>query len=63
MLVLSRKQGEKITVGDEDCPIVIEVIEIRGKHVRLGFKARRDVPIYRSEILGTEEKIDGTRSK
>ena len=47
MLVLTRKSGESIVIGDE---IVITVLEIRGGQVRLGVEAPRDVVIHRSEI-------------
>jgi carbon storage regulator len=47
MLVLSRKIGEEIVIGDN---IRITVVAIRNNHVRLGFEAPQDVSIYRSEI-------------
>ena len=47
MLVLSRKVGEEIVIGDN---IRITVVAIRNNHVRLGFSAPDDVHIYRSEI-------------
>jgi carbon storage regulator len=48
MLVLTRKKGEKITLGDE---IEIEVISIENGKVRLGIKAPRDLKIFRTEVL------------
>ena len=48
MLVLSRKLGEKIFIGDQIC-ITVVVID-RGK-IRLGIEAPRDVAIYRQELL------------
>lgn len=48
MLVLSRKLGEKIYVGDNVCITVVDLD--RGK-VRLGIEAPRSVPIYRSELM------------
>jgi carbon storage regulator len=48
MLVLSRKLGEKIFIGENICLTVIDVD--RGK-VRLGIEAPRDVPIFRQELL------------
>lgn len=48
MLVLSRKLGEKIYVGDSVCITVVDID--RGK-IRLGIEAPRDVPIYRQELL------------
>ena len=47
MLVLSRKQGERIIV--DDC-VEIMVLEVRGRKVRLGFRAPEHVAIHRQEI-------------
>lgn len=47
MLVLSRKYGEKIYIGDGICITVVDID--RGK-IRLGVEAPPDVPIYRQEI-------------
>jgi len=48
MLVLSRKRGENILIGDE---IVVTVVSIQGKRVRLGIRAPAWVQIHRLEIL------------
>jgi carbon storage regulator len=48
MLVLSRKLGEKIFIGNNICITVVDID--RGK-IRLGIEAPRDVPIYRQELL------------
>ena len=48
MLVLRRKLGEKIYIGDNVCITVVDID--RGK-IRLGIEAPRDVPIYREELL------------
>ena len=47
MLVLTRKAGEEIVIGDG---IRVQVIEIRGGRVRLGITAPRSVPVHRSEV-------------
>lgn len=47
MLVLSRKRGEKIQIGES---ITLVIVEIRGDKVRLGFEAPREVPIHRREV-------------
>ena len=44
MLVLTRKVGEEILIGDN---IRLKVLLIRGNHVRLGFTAPADLPIRR----------------
>lgn len=48
MLVLSRKVGECILIGDS---IVLTVVEVRGEQVRLGIDAPRSVAIHRKELL------------
>jgi len=47
MLILTRRSGESIKIGDD---ITISVIEIRGHQVRLGIEAPRDVVVHREEI-------------
>ncbi len=48
MLVLTRKIGESITVGDD---IKITVVEVKGKQVQIGIAAPPEVRIYREEIF------------
>lgn len=48
MLVLSRKLGEKIVIGENICITVIDID--RGK-IRLGIEAPRNIPVYRQELL------------
>lgn len=47
MLVITRKSGERICLGDE---ITITVLDIVGSSVRLGIEAPATVPVYRHEI-------------
>ncbi len=47
MLILTRKLGESIQIGD-DCRITI--IEVQGKQVRLGIEAPKEVTVYREEV-------------
>ncbi len=47
MLIITRKPGERIMLGDD---MVVEVIEVSGSSVRLGIAAPRSVPVYREEI-------------
>ncbi len=54
MLVLSRKQGEKIRIGNE---IEIEVLSVRGSRVRLGISCPIEIAIQRGE-LKMEEQYD-----
>ena len=48
MLVLSRKVRQRIHIGDN---IVITVVQIKGKGVRLGIDAPKDLRVLRSELL------------
>jgi carbon storage regulator len=47
MLILTRKSGEQITIGDH---IVITVLETKGNQVKLGIEAPRDVTVHRQEV-------------
>jgi len=47
MLVLSRKQGERVLIGHE---IELTVLEIRGSRVKLGFRGPAEIPIHREEL-------------
>ena len=47
MLVLSRKRGEVITIGDG---ITVTVLAVDGERVKLGVVAPVEVPIHREEI-------------
>ena len=49
MLVLSRKTGERVWIGGS---VRVEVLEIGGGRVKLGFSAPPDVDILREEICG-----------
>jgi carbon storage regulator len=47
MLVLTRRAGESVMIGDD---IVITVLEARGDVIRLGIQAPRDVQVHREEV-------------
>ncbi|HBX26440.1 MAG TPA: carbon storage regulator [Gammaproteobacteria bacterium] len=47
MLVLSRKIGEKIIIGDD---VSVTILGLFGNHVRLGINAPKSVDIHREEI-------------
>jgi len=52
MLVLTRKPGESIIIGDE---IVIQVVEAVGRgrnaRIKIGITAPKELPIFRTELL------------
>jgi carbon storage regulator len=47
MLILTRKLGESIAIGDD---IQIEVLDIKGRQVRIGVQAPRQTKVYRGEL-------------
>ncbi|HPI94020.1 MAG TPA: carbon storage regulator CsrA [Deltaproteobacteria bacterium] len=47
MLILTRKVGESVAIGDD---IQISVVEIKGTQVKLGIRAPREVSVHRQEI-------------
>ena len=53
MLVLTRKVGETIRIGDE---ITVRVLGVRGGQVSLGFVAPASVRIFREEVVQSVEK-------
>ncbi len=53
MLILTRKEGESLRLGDD---ITVTVVSVKGGHVRLGVTAPQDVAVHREEIY---QKISG----
>lgn len=47
MLVVTRKSGEQICLGDD---VTITVLDVTGSTVRLGIEAPAEIPVYRGEI-------------
>lgn len=47
MLILTRKVGESLLIGDE---VEITVLSIRGSQVKLGVKAPKEISVHREEI-------------
>lgn len=48
MLVLTRKAGERVLIGDD---IVVTILEIRGDRIRVGIEAPSGLRIQRDEIV------------
>lgn len=53
MLVLSRRAGESVVLGDD---ITVTVLEVRGDVVRIGIDAPRSVKVHRAELLAELEE-------
>jgi carbon storage regulator len=47
MLVLTRRPGQSVMVGDD---VVVTVLEVRGEVIRLGIQAPRAVQVHREEV-------------
>jgi len=47
MLVITRKPGERICIGDD---VKITILDVAGSTIRIGIEAPAEVPIYRYEI-------------
>ncbi|MBL6752153.1 MAG: carbon storage regulator CsrA [Nevskia sp.] len=48
MLILTRRVGETVMIGDE---VTVTVLGIKGNQVRLGVKAPKNVAVHREEIF------------
>lgn len=55
MLVLSRRVGERLIIGDD---IVITVIDVRSDGVRIGIDAPKSVRVNRAEVLEAVKKAN-----
>ena len=60
MLVLSRKVGEQIVIGEG---VVVTVLSIRNSQVRIGIQAPNNVPIWRGELsfFGSKDEVTETK--
>ena len=58
MLVLTRKHGERILIGED---IEVVVLEIHGRRVKLGIRGPSEVPIHRQELSARIARDGPTR--
>ena len=50
MLILTRRVGETIIIGDDDQMVKITVLGVKGNQVRIGVNAPKSVAVHREEI-------------
>jgi len=53
MLILSRRPGESLTIGDD---VVVTVVGVSGNQIRLGITAPREVRVLREEVFNAMRK-------
>ncbi len=58
MLILTRKHGESITIGDD---IKITILDVKGKYVRVGVEAPRNMAVHRQEPPPVEKEDEATQ--
>jgi len=54
MLVLSRKVGERLVIGND---VVVQVVAIQGNRIRLGIEAPVGVGIWREEVISVPHVV------
>lgn len=57
MLILTRRVGESLVIGDD---VKLTVLGVKGNQVRIGVNAPRDVAVHREEVLN---RADGDAAK
>lgn len=60
MLILTRRAGETLTIGDD---VAITVLGVKGNQVRLGIKAPKEVAVHRQEIVDRIRKEESDKAK
>ena len=58
MLILTRRVGETLMIGDE---VTVTVLGVKGNQVRVGVNAPRDVAVHREEIYERIKREQGRR--
>jgi len=56
MLILTRRTGESLIIGDDT---EVTVLSVKGNQVRIGINAPKDVPVHREEIYYRIKEEEG----
>lgn len=59
MLILTRRVGETLMIGDE---VTVTILGVKGNQVRVGINAPKDVAVHREEIYQRIHRDDGAAS-
>lgn len=60
MLILTRRVGESVHIGDQ---VTVKVLTVRGNQVRLGIDAPREIKVNRDEVLNPHVKEERELSR
>lgn len=60
MLILGRRQGEQIRIGDD---IIVQVMDIQKGSVRIGIDAPKEIPVHREEVYLRDQKAQASNAK
>lgn len=57
MLILTRRVGEKLIIGDD---VIVTILSLKGNQIRIGIDAPREIKVHRQEVY---ERIQKEREK
>jgi carbon storage regulator len=61
MLVITRREGEEVVIGDPNAPLgVVRIASIKGDRVRIAFEFPREIDVHRREVA--QQIIEGVDS-